>query len=156
MEDFNLKELFRYIVSKFYIVFAVLFLVVTGGVVYSNYIKVPMYRSNTKLVLTSEADATRITTSDVTLSNNLVKTYSEIIKSQDILNKVIKNLNLDMSTEQLSGKISVSSTTNTQLINVSLSDQDAAEAQRMTAELANVFKSDIARLYKIDNVQIVD
>ena len=152
MEEFNLKELFRYIVSKCYIVFAILILVVAGGVVYSNYIKVPMYRSSTKLVLTSEANATKITTSDVTLSNNLVKTYSETIKSQDILNKVVNNLDLNMSTDQLANKISVSSTTNTQLINVGVTDEDAAEAQR----IADVFKAEIARLYKIDNVQIVD
>ena len=156
MEEFNLKELFRYIVSKCYIVFAILILVVAGGLVYSNYIKVPMYRSSTKLVLTSEANATKITTSDVTLSNNLVKTYSEIIKSQDILNKVVNNLDLNMSTDQLANKISVSSTTNTQLINVGVIDEDAAEAQRIASELADVFKAEIARLYKIDNVQIVD
>lgn len=156
MDDFNLKELLRYILSKIYIVFAIVFLVVAGGIVYSDYIKVPMYNSRTKLVLTSEADSSRITTSDVTLSNNLVKTYSEIIKSQDILNKVIKNLDLNMSSEQLSGKISVSSTSNTQLINVTVTDKEPAEAQRIATEIADMFKEEIARLYKIDNVQIVD
>ncbi len=156
MEDFNFKELFHYIISKIYIVFGLLTLIVAGGIFYSNNIKVPMYQSNTKLVLISEANATQITTSDVTLSNNLVKTYSEIIKSQDILKKVKDNLNLEMSTEQLAGKIGVSSTTNTQLINVTVTDKDAAEAQRIAIELANVFKEEIAQLYKIDNVQIVE
>ncbi len=131
--------------------------VIAGGTVYSNYIKTPMYRSTTKLVLTSETTSTtKITTSDVTLSNNLVKTYSEIVKSHDVLAKVIDNLHLDMSVDQLAGKVSVSSTTNTQLITVSISDQDANEAQKIAAELANVFKDEINRLYKMDNVQIVD
>lgn len=157
MEDFNLKELFQYIISKIYIVLAITIAVVAGGFVYSNYIKTPLYRSTTKLVLTSEATSTtKITTSDVTLSNNLVKTYSEIIKSHDVLAHVIENLGLNMSVDQLAGKISVNSTNSTQLITVAVSDKDNFTAQKIANELSLVFKNEIIRLYKIDNVQIVD
>ena len=157
MDEINLKELMRYVLSKFYIVILVLIAVVSLGEIYSVYFKTPMYNSTTKLVLTSEQTSNNsITTNDVTLSNNLVKTYSEIIKSRNVLNKVIDSLKLGMTVEQLASKISVSSVTSTQIINVTVSDKDSELAQRIANEVAKQFKTEIVTLYKIDNVQIVD
>ncbi len=157
MDEINLKELMRYVLSKFYIVILVLIAVVSLGEIYSVYFKTPMYSSTTKLVLTSEQTSNNsITTNDVTLSNNLVKTYSEIIKSRNVLNKVIDSLKLGMTVEQLASKISVSSVTSTQIINVTVSDKDSELAQRIANEVAKQFKTEIVTLYKIDNVQIVD
>lgn len=157
MDEINLKELFRYILSKFYVVLLVLVAVFSIGVLYSVYLKTPMYKSSTKVVLTSEKDSnSTITTNDVTLSNNLVKTYSEIAKSRNVLEKVATNLKLEGGADVLSSKVSVASAANTQLITVTVSDSDAERAQKIANEIAKVFKSEIINIYKIDNVQIVD
>lgn len=159
MDEVNLKELFRYILAKFYIIVTVTVVVVLAGEVYSTYLKIPLYRSTTKLVLTSsqgDNSSTAVTNTDVTLSNNLVKTYSEIITSRGVLSKVISNLKLDISTEDLAKKVSVASVSNTQIITLSVSDADANQAEKIANEIAKVFKAEIVSLYKIDNVQIVD
>ena len=158
MDEINLKELLRYILSKFYVVLLILIAVVSVGEIYSVYLKTPMYNSTTKLVLTSSEaeDNTTLKNSDVTLSNNLVKTYSEIVTSRNVLSKVISNLKLDATPEELAGKIDVSSVTSTQIITVTVSDANAEQAQKIADETAKVFKSEIASLYKFDNVQIVD
>lgn len=159
MDEINLKELFRYILSKFYIIVTATVVVVLAGEIYSTYMKTPLYRSTTKLVLTSsqgDNSTTAVTNTDVTLSNNLVKTYSEIITSRGVLAKVIANLKFDMTTEELAAKVSVSSVTNTQIITLSVSDANAEQAEQIANEIAKVFKAEINSLYKIDNVQIVD
>ena len=159
MDEVNLKELFRYILGKLYIVVTVTVVVVLVGEIYSIYFKTPLYKSTTKLVLTSsrgDNSSTAVTNTDVTLSNNLVKTYSEIITSRGVLSKVVSNLELDMSAEELANKISVSSVSNTQIITLSVSDSDAKRAEEIANEVAKVFKTEIVNLYKIDNVQIVD
>ena len=159
MDEINVKELFRYILAKFYVVLLILAVVVAIGEIYSVYLKTPMYQSTTKLVLTaseSSANNTAITNSDVTLSNNLVKTYSEIVTSRDVMTKVISNLGLSDSPEGLANRVTVSSVSNTQIISVVVSDADAEQAQKIANEIAKVFKAEINSLYKIDNVQIVD
>ena len=158
MDEINLKELFRYILSKIYIVILVLVLTVSVGTVYAASIKTPLYNSTTKLVLTSSGQSTdtAVTANDVTLSNNLVKTYAEIVKSQSVLAKVVDNLKLSKSASELAGAITVNSTTNTQIITVTVSDDNAERAQKIADEIAKVFKAEIVSLYKIDNVQIVD
>lgn len=159
MDEVNLKELFRYILSKFYIVVTATVVVVLAGEIYSTYLKTPLYRSTTKLVLTSsqgDNSQTAVTNTDVTLSNNLVKTYSEIVTSRGVLAKVIDNLKLDTTTDELASKVTVSSVSNTQIITLSVSDPDAGQAEKIANEIAKVFKAEIMSLYKIDNVQIVD
>ncbi|MBP3899353.1 capsular biosynthesis protein CpsC [Candidatus Saccharibacteria bacterium] len=159
MDEVNLKELFRYILSKFYIVVTATVVVVLAGEIYSTYLKTPLYRSTTKLVLTSsqgDNSQTAVTNTDVTLSNNLVKTYSEIVTSRGVLAKVIDNLKLDTTTDELANKVTVSSVSNTQIITIAVSDPDASQAEKIANEIAKVFKAEIVSLYKIDNVQIVD
>ncbi len=157
MDEINLKELFRYILAKCYIVLLVLVAVFSVGVLYSVYLKTPMYKSSTKAVLTFEKDSkSTITTNDVTLSNNLVKTYAEIAKSKNVLDKVANNLKLEGGAEALSSKVTVSPAANTQLITITVADSDAERAQKIANEIAKVFKSEIINIYKIDNVQIVD
>lgn len=157
MDEINLKELFRYILAKCYIVLLVLIAVFSVGVLYSVYLKTPMYKSSTKVVLTSEKDSnSTITTNDVTLSNNLVKTYSEIAKSRNVLEKVANNLKLEGGADALATNVTVASAANTQLITVTVSDSDAEKAQKIANEIAKVFKAEIINIYKIDNVQVVD
>lgn len=159
MDEVNLKELFRYLLSKFYIAAFIVVVVVLAGEVYSTYFKTPLYRSTTKLVLTSsqsDTSSAAVTNNDVTLSNNLVKTYSEIVVSRGVLTKVIDNLGLKMTPDELAGKVSVTSTNNTQIISVAVSDANADEAEKIANEIAIVFKAEIFDLYKIDNVQVVD
>jgi capsular polysaccharide biosynthesis protein len=156
MENVNIKEVLNYLLSKAWLIVVILLTVLAGGEVYTALLKTPLYESKTNVVLISDSSSKQITTNDVTLSNNLVKTYSEIVKSRSVLNKVIEKLKLSESYEGLAGKITVSSVTSTQLITIRISDKDSAKAKTIANEVAKVFKSEIKDIYGIDNVQIVD
>ena len=157
MENINIKEVTTFLLRKLWLILAILAVVVAGGEIYSNVLKTPLYESNTNVVLISDnSTKTEITNNDVTLSNNLVKTYSEIVKSRNVLSKVIENLHLDESYESLKGQVTVSSVTSTQLISIKISDKDPKKAKEIADELGKVFKAEIKEIYKIDNVQIVD
>lgn len=157
MENINIKEVTTFLLRKLWLILAILAVVVAGGEIYSNVLKTPLYESNTNVVLISDnSTKTEITNNDVTLSNNLVKTYSEIVKSRNVLSKVIENLHLDESYESLKGQVTVSSVTSTQLISIKISDKDPKKAKEIADELGKVFKAEIKEIYRIDNVQIVD
>lgn len=155
MENINLREIGSYILQKAWLVVIILLVVFAGGEAYTALLKTPLYESKTNVVLISESSK-EITTNDVTLSNNLVKTYSEIVKSRNVLSKVIKKLNLSDSYEGLASKVSVSSVTSTQLITIRVSEKNPADAKKIANEIATVFKAEIKSIYGIDNVQVVD
>ncbi len=157
MEEFNLREVLSYLLQKIWLVIVIIFLVVTGGEIYTNLLKTPLYESYTNVVLISDSSSkTEITNNDITLSNNLVKTYSEIVKSRNVLSQVIDNLKLNTSYEALKGRVAVSSATSTQLLSIKASDEDKTRAKEIADNISIVFKNEVKNIYGIDNVQIVD
>ena len=156
MEEFNISEFIKY---YFNLISIVIVFIILGGVAswyYTENMQVAMYKSQTSLVLTRSNDSTTITQSDISLNKNLVSTYREIIKSRRILSKVIENLDLDLTEQELSGKVSVTSANDTELIVISVSDEDSKVARNIANEIASVFKEEITSIYNIENISIVD
>ena len=157
MEEINLKALFNYFLSKFLIFGLIVVVILIFGNIYSLFIKTPLYKSTTALVLVSESNNnSAITQSDIALNNNLVGTYTEIIKSRNVLGKVVNNLDLGISANELQNKISVSSTSNTQIIRISVVDEDMFLAKNLADEVAMVFIEEAANIYKLNNIAVVD
>lgn len=155
MEEFDLKDIFKYFLSKkWYIILITLFSLVLG-IVYTLYIQKPIYKSYTTILLTKESD-TSITSNDILLNQKLVDTYREIIKSRKVLGRVINNLKLDYTIEQLMGKISVESINDTEIIKISVTDMDNELAMDIANETATVFNSEVVKLYNIQNIGVID
>lgn len=157
MEEFNISEFIKYYFSLIVIVILFIILGAVGSWYYTDYIQVPMYKSQTSLVLTRAGNSTgSITQNDISLNKNLVATYREIIKSRRILSNVISNLNLDITEKELSDKVSVTSSNDTELIVISVVDKDSKLARDIANEIAKVFKEEITTIYNIENISIVD
>ena len=156
MEEINLKELFDYFIDKIkYIIIATLVCCLIGGI-YTKFLTVPMYKSSTTVILGSNQEGTGITQSDISINNNLVSTYAEIIKSRRVLEQVQKELNESYTYKELASEISVSSINNTQIIKITVSDNNALNAKIIANLVAKVFTVEVPELYNLDNVHILD
>ena len=156
MEEINLKELFDYFIDKIkYIIIATLVCCLIGGI-YTKFLTVPMYKSSTTVILGSNQEGTGITQSDISINNNLVSTYAEIIKSRRVLEQVQKELNESYTYKELASEISVSSINNTQIIKITVEDNNALNAKIIANLVAKVFTVEVPELYNLDNVHILD
>ena len=158
MEEINLKELFDYFVSKWFIITITGLVFVVAGASYTLFFKTPMYNSYTTMVLTTNNEKTnqQITSSDITLNKNLVSNYRVIMKSHSILNQVINNLELSTTAEQLKKQVNVTTDDDTEIIRISVNSENADSAKDIANEIARVFSNDVAKYYSIKNVAIVD
>ena len=156
MEEIDLKELLDYFRTKLIWIVIAVVIVIGIGNIYMLLTRVPMYKSNTTIVLVSENANETYNQNELQLNKNLVGTYSEIIKSRKVLNQVISNLGLDYNVIELSKNITVEAVTNTELIRISVGDKDAKTAARIANEIANVFTTEIQKIYKLNNVSVVD
>lgn len=157
MEELDLKSFCKYVLSKQIIVFLIAILVVIMGCTYTFNLKVPMYKSTTTVVLTTEKNnLNTITQYDVTLNENLVTTYSEIIKSKRVLKQVVDKLKLTYSTGELGSMISVNSVSDTEIISISVSNEDNELACNIANEIADIFTKEIVDLYNIENIHVID
>ena len=155
MEEIDLRELFEYFKNKIFTILIITILVMIAGNIYTTLTRVPLYKSDTTIVLVSETQ-TQNNYTDLQMNKNLVDTYSEIIKSRKVLTPVIKNLDLDYSYAELKNTVSVSSVTNTEIIRVSVSNKDPEKSKEIANEIGKVFSEEIQKIYKLNNVSIVD
>lgn len=156
MEEIDLKELLGYFWSKKVYIIIVTLIALLLGATYTAVLQKPKYKSYTTILLTKEADSNTITSNDITLNKNLIDTYREIIKSKKVISKVIDNLSLNYSVVELSKNVTVESINETEIIKVSVVDDDPKLSMVIANEIANVFNAEIVKLYNIQNVGVVD
>ena len=159
MEEIDLKELLDFIKSKLSLLIIITVSVCLIGSIYSLFLQKPMYSSYTTVILGGTNMATtdsEITQNDLNLNKNLVSTYAQIVKSRRVLSKVIKELKLNMSYEQINGKVTVTALNNTQIIKISVSDGDPITAKNIANITANNFTDEVVSLYNLNNVNILD
>ena len=161
MEEIDLKEMLEIFWSKKIQIILIILVFMIGGIIYTSEFTIPMYSSSTTLVLATSEDTennmnTTITATDITINSKLVSTYSELVKSKNILREVISNLNISIDEDTLRKHINVSSVKNTELIEIVVEDENPATAAKITNEIAKVFTGKVKEIYNINNVQIVD
>lgn len=156
MEEIDLKELFLFVKDKIGLLITITVSVCLLGCIYGLFIQTPMYSSYTTVILSGNETSGSITQSDIALNKNLVDTYAEIVKSRRVLEQVISDLDLDITYEKLSEKISVTALNNTEIIKISVNDKDAIKAKNIANVTANYFTKEVVKLYNMNNVDILD
>lgn len=156
MEELDLKDMFNYFLTKKLYIIAITLVALFLAIIYSQFIQQPLYKSYTTILLTKESNSSTITSNDIALNRNLVDIYREIIKSRNVVSKVIKNLNLDYTVDELNSRISVSNINDTEIIKILVVDADSELAMNIANETASVFNNEIVKLYNIQNIGIVD
>ena len=155
MEEINLKEVYSYFKSRLlWMILAIVVIVIIGNV-YTILTRVPMYQSNTTIVLVGESKK-EYSQTDSQLNQNLIGTYSEIITSRKVLQQVIDNLKLKMTVDELSQNITTSSVEDTEIIRITVNNEKKKMAVKIADEVASVFSDEIQDIYNLENVAIID
>lgn len=160
MEELDLKELFNIFWNKKLQIVLIILIFIVIGVIYTMGFTTPMYSSYTTLVLASSGNSqsttNTITATDITVNSKLVSTYSELVKSKNVLRQVISNLNININENALKNNVKVSSVKDTELIQITVTTEVPANAPRIANEIAKVFTEKVKEIYHIENVQVVD
>ena len=154
MEEINIKDFFIYL-KRYIVAFILMIALAVGGIVaYDVFLKKPVYQANTTIVIAKSENTTNAasTLNDVNASQKLATTYGEIAKSELVLNKVIDNLDLAVSSKELGRNLTVKPVEDTSILSVTVKDLDAGQAARIANEIADVFSEEVSKIYKLDNV----
>jgi succinoglycan biosynthesis transport protein ExoP len=97
------------------------------------------YQSSTRLLIDQVQAPGPVTLADVQTSQQLTKTYSELLHSRPILTQTIAQFTLPFTPEDLNARLVVSPVRDTQILQVAVSDTDAERATTTVNGLAQVF-----------------
>ncbi|MFD3446626.1 YveK family protein [Microbacteriaceae bacterium 4G12] len=155
-ETISLKEVAIVLRKRLSMILSITFLAALISAIVSFYFMTPIYSTSTQILVNQKkAENTAVQFNEVQTSVQLVNTYSVIIKSPAILEKVKENMNLDMSVQQLNSKINVASEKNSQVFSLTVQDSDPGRARDIANTTAKVFKDEIAKIMSVDNVTII-
>ncbi|MBZ2096086.1 capsular polysaccharide biosynthesis protein [Streptococcus oralis] len=134
--------------------------IVTGTVAfaYSKFIIKPEYTSTTRIYVVNrnQGDKPGLTNQDLQAGSYLVKDYREIILSQDVLEKVVTDLKLNMSTKGLASKVQVTVPVDTRIVSISVKDKQPEEASRIANSLREVAAQKIINVTRVSDVTTLE
>jgi len=155
-ETISLKDLFETLKKRAWLITTIAVLAMMTSVITSFFVLTPVYQSSTQLLVNqSKNKESAYQYNEVQTNLQLIETYNVIIKSPAILDKVVKKLNLNLSTEQLNDKITVQSEQNSQVVNLSVTDEDPHLAAKIANTTADIFQNEIVKIMNVDNVSIL-
>lgn len=155
--EIDLREIFEMLKKRWLMITSITLVAAIVAGVISFFVLKPQYEASTTMMVSYKQDQEALmNSSDLQMSQKLVETYTQIVKSERIADKVIEKLDLDLSTGALNSKISVSQMGTTEILKITVKDNDPQLASLIANTEADIFKQEINEMMKVDNVSIVD
>ena len=155
--EIDMMEMLRALMNKAkYILLVTLILAVVGFVV-SSTLMTPIYEASAKMIVNARYNEDQnITNDQLNSATNLVDVYAIIIRSRNVLEQVITDLDLDESYSQLSGCVSVSSVNNTPVMEVVVHHSDRDKALQIADRILELAPAIIMETVEAGSVKPVE
>lgn len=157
--DINVKDIFKAALRKAWLI---ALCVVVGAVllyVYSSNFITPKYKATVSIYVNNNVNTSAvsgITSSDLSTSQKLVKTYVNMIKSDTVLEKVAETTGLNITAAQIRNMLTAESVENTEMFNVEITNADPLKAMTIANAVAQVAPAEIANFVEGSSTKIVD
>ncbi|WP_341357148.1 YveK family protein [Rossellomorea sp. y25] len=156
-ETISLKELIQTLKKRMSLIIILTLMAVLVSAAISYFVLTPIYQSSTQLLVnkSNQDQQNSFNVGEVQTNLQLINTYNVIMKSPAILDIVIDDLELDMTTGALNEKVTVQSEKDSQVVNISVQDEDPKQAAAIANKIAEVFQTEIVKIMNVDNVSIL-
>ena len=157
-QEMTLEDIFRALKKRWLLIVSVTLMCLIGGSIFVLFFgPEPVYQASTTVLVNYRAEETnKLTQSDLTTSQKLVATYNEIIKSATILEPVIKALDLEITADELLKNIGVAQLNDTEIIKITVKNEDPELSRDIANTIANVFSKEISKIMKVDSTSTLD
>lgn len=159
--EIDLREVFILLLSKAWLIALVGILTALIGFAVSAFVIAPTFESTSKIYILNKQQENTVTYSDVQLGTQLTKDYAQLITSRLVLEKVIEDLKLaetyeDIDYEAMLGKVEVTTPTDTRILSITVTDTDPVMAMEMANCIREVAAVHIKNVMDIEAVNIVE
>ncbi|WP_316569299.1 Wzz/FepE/Etk N-terminal domain-containing protein [Neobacillus sp. YIM B06451] len=155
-ETISLKELLETLKKRIRMILGITFAVVFISALVSYFVLTPIYEASTQILVNqAKNEQSAYNYNEVQTNLQLINTYNVIITSPAILDPVVEKLDGDYTTSQLHSKITVGSEKQSQVVNITVQDEDPQTAAKIANTIAEEFKDKIVSIMNIDNVSIL-
>ncbi|MGL4772668.1 MAG: YveK family protein [Clostridium sp.] len=124
--------------------------------VVSFFVIKPKYEATTKLFIgNDETKKNDYNSNDVQMYQKLLKTYAEIIQTYDLIDKAVEKSNLDITTGEALGGLTVVPRADTQILEIKIKHGDPQVAMKLVDGITTEFMKTSKELISNGNVKVI-
>lgn len=156
--EIDVFQLFRTLWKRKLVILLVAIITSSVAFAYSTFVIKPEFTSTTRIYVVNrnQGEKSGLTNQDLQAGSYLVKDYREIILSQDVLEKVVSDLKLDLTPKGLANKIKVTVPVDTRIVSISVNDRVPEEASRIANSLREVAAQKIISITRVSDVTTLE
>ena len=156
-QEIRLDEMFDALKKRWLMIASITLSALIISAVLSFFIIKPKYEANTKVFIGKEESETQgYNQSDIQMYQKLMKTYSETIKTKDLVERALKDTSLDLEPKEVLGNITVTTVADTQILEIKYESIDPIEAKTVIEEITDEFIETSKKLVPNGNIQIIE
>lgn len=154
-ETISIKDIFQTLKKRWKLItlLTLIAALISGAISY--FLLTPVYQSSTQILVNQKQSKNQIDSTQIRSNIDMINTYSVIIKSPAILEKVINDLKLEQSVDQLSQKMTINSQENSQVFSLTVQDSNPSKAVEIANAVSGTFQKEIKDIMNVDNVSIL-
>ena len=153
----SIEEIFEALKKRWKMIALITIVATIISGVFSFFIIDPVYEASTKLFVGKEENSEEVYNSnDIAMYQKLLKTYSETIKTRDLLTSAIKDSKYDLEVEDVSSALTVVPVADTQILQIKYQSKDPKEAEIVLKAISNNFIKTAKELVPNGNVRTIE
>ena len=156
-QEIRFDEFFNSLKKRWVIIVALTLIASIISATLSFFVIKPKYETTTKIFIgKDESEENEYSKSDIVMYQELLKTYSEIIKSKDLIKKAIIDSSLDLEVNEVLKRLSVTSITSTQIIELAYKSENPQEAKIILENITNTSIEKLKELIPNGDARVIE
>lgn len=152
----DLGQIWTIIKRGLHIIVAAAVLCALLGYIVSEIFMDPEYKATATLYINDDGSSDVVNSTTLSFTEKLVNGFVFVIKSDTVLDKVIDELDLDYTTEQLRNKLSTETVTSTSGFYLSVKDSDPVLAMNIVNAIVKIAPDEVKNVIDAGNMKVVD
>ena len=158
MREVKLEDIFETLKKNFRFILIITLLTTLVSVGITLFLIPPKYEASTKVYIGKEQFknlSTNYTNEEVNMYQRLIKTYSELVKTKDLMKNSIKNGGQDIDVNEALSKVQATSVADTQILQIKYTSNSREESYNMVYGITEEFMKLSKKLYPSGHVYII-
>ncbi|BCZ47078.1 capsular polysaccharide biosynthesis protein [Clostridium gelidum] len=155
--EFKIQDIFEILKRQWKLIGAIAAGVSIIAALVSFFVITPIYQVDSKVFIGKEENSIKdYDNNDVQMYQKLLKTYSEVIKTKDLIQSAISKNNLDITSEEVIKNLKITPMTDTQILEISYENKDKTLAKEVLVVVIDEFMRESKEIIPNGNVQVIE
>lgn len=156
-EVIRLEDILDVLIKRWKMIVSITLIAAIFSAIFSFFILSPKYKAGTKVFIGKENSQDQTyNNNDIQMYQRLLKTYAEVIKTNDLIEKAIKSSDLKLSSGSILSGLTVTPRADTQILEISYTGINGVQAKEVVELITKEFIKSATELIPNGNVKVIE